>query len=514
MKKFLCVTTILLAVLCFTTGQVTAATTTYTCAVMDDTRLDQRDPAINFGTGTTIKIVGDPASAEVCRALMRFNIPPFITAAQIESATLHLVRKNGDDLAINIHPVTPPEGTKWFEKDLKALDNTTQLVWGATWNSPGGEASTFTWTTPGGDYDAAQSASATIVSTNDIDITTLVADNLDAIRKYGILMKMQDESLDQFCSIYSRDNAGSNPYLELVVDLGLPAGTYMCPTIKDVYIDEQLLETSKFNLNWKTRITISRSSSKGIARGLWQFDIPAEIEDSAIESATMYLSGSEHAQSTKSFNIKLYALDNPFNEETIIWGTLAGGGYDTIVDSTGHLPGTFNGAGTNWYAEIDVTTLMSGNLDKVRNNGMLAKMSDETTSLWQNIASRECFDDTDIPAYLKIVLAEETVISLSSFDAVPANNKVTLQWVTESEIDNAGFNIYRAEAGGEYVKINDTIIAAQGSSTTGATYEFVDKDVQNRETYSYKLEDVDINGTATQHGPVTATPRFVYVFKK
>jgi hypothetical protein len=102
-----------------------------------------------------------------------------------------------------------------------------------------------------------------------------------------------------------------------------------------------------------------------------------------------------------------------------------------------------------------------------------------------------------------------TVINLSSFTATPKIGRVILQWTTESEIDNAGFNIYRAEsADGEYIKINDSLIPAQGSSTQGASYEFTDTDVKKRKTYYYKLEDIDLNGTSTMHGPVSATPRW------
>jgi hypothetical protein len=108
---------------------------------------------------------------------------------------------------------------------------------------------------------------------------------------------------------------------------------------------------------------------------------------------------------------------------------------------------------------------------------------------------------------------DPTAITLSSFDAKPGNGSVTLIWATESEIDNAGFNIYRAGADGKFVKINAEIIPAQGTSASGAAYEFVDDDVQNRKTYNYKLEDVDMNGAATQYGPKTATPRFIYLFK-
>jgi hypothetical protein len=75
-------------------------------------------------------------------------------------------------------------------------------------------------------------------------------------------------------------------------------------------------------------------------------------------------------------------------------------------------------------------------------------------------------------------------------------------------VNNAGFNIYRAEsADGTYQKINDSLIQAQGSPTQGAVYDYVDKDVKNKKTYYYKLEDVEVNGTSTLHGPVSATPK-------
>ncbi|MFC1592131.1 choice-of-anchor Q domain-containing protein [Thermodesulfobacteriota bacterium] len=103
-----------------------------------------------------------------------------------------------------------------------------------------------------------------------------------------------------------------------------------------------------------------------------------------------------------------------------------------------------------------------------------------------------------------------TIITLSSFGATPANNETTVLWTTSSEIDNAGFNLYRAEGEGQYVRINHNLIPAEGAPAEGASYEFVDEDVQNRIQYSYLLEDVDINGVSTMHGPVNALPRLIY----
>ena len=104
-----------------------------------------------------------------------------------------------------------------------------------------------------------------------------------------------------------------------------------------------------------------------------------------------------------------------------------------------------------------------------------------------------------------------TVIKLSQFQALPGDGSVTIVWNTESEIDTAGFNIYRAKEGStEMEKINDSLIPAKGSATAGAEYEYSDDDVKNGVTYIYQLEDVDTNGVATEHQPSKATPRWIY----
>ena len=63
---------------------------------------------------------------------------------------------------------------------------------------------------------------------------------------------------------------------------------------------------------------------------------------------------------------------------------------------------------------------------------------------------------------------------------------------------------------GIILKLILLLIPAQGSSTQGAGYEFIDKNVQNRKTYYYKLEDINLNGVSTFHGPESAMPRLIY----
>jgi hypothetical protein len=106
---------------------------------------------------------------------------------------------------------------------------------------------------------------------------------------------------------------------------------------------------------------------------------------------------------------------------------------------------------------------------------------------------------------------EPTLIQLSSFTATRGLGKVILEWTTESELDNAGFNVLRAESDeGEYVKINAALIPAKGSLTQGASYAFVDSGVRAWKPYWYKIEDLDLAGNSTMHGPVKVSPRLIF----
>src|SRR5262249_49434292 len=98
-----------------------------------------------------------------------------------------------------------------------------------------------------------------------------------------------------------------------------------------------------------------------------------------------------------------------------------------------------------------------------------------------------------------------------SMRAVRYDNGVGLSWQTASEVDNLGFNIYRDE-GGKRIKVNPQLIAGSalkvGAGTTlsaGQSYDWWDNAVAVDGTYG--IEDIDLNGRGTLHGPVSITGR-------
>jgi len=96
-----------------------------------------------------------------------------------------------------------------------------------------------------------------------------------------------------------------------------------------------------------------------------------------------------------------------------------------------------------------------------------------------------------------------TAITLTSFAAKAGNDgSVKLRWETATEINNAGFNIYRARLkDGNYKKINAELIDPKGSEVSGSSYTYTDTPPASG-TYYYKLEDVEYGGATAMHGPV------------
>ncbi|MBN1542820.1 DUF11 domain-containing protein [candidate division KSB1 bacterium] len=87
-------------------------------------------------------------------------------------------------------------------------------------------------------------------------------------------------------------------------------------------------------------------------------------------------------------------------------------------------------------------------------------------------------------------------IQLSSFSASWEQNAVILHWTTESETENMGFDLYRAEtAEGEYIRLNDRMISGAGNSQVSQSYSYLDnKELVAGKTYFYKLADISFNG--------------------
>lgn len=109
---------------------------------------------------------------------------------------------------------------------------------------------------------------------------------------------------------------------------------------------------------------------------------------------------------------------------------------------------------------------------------------------------------------LPIALIAVAALILLLSKQLYAPPQVIVTWETESELDTAGFYLYRSESeGGPYERITDQLIPASPDPNTGGSYSFTDNDVVAGRTYYYELEDIETSGTATRHGPIVVEAR-------
>ena len=107
-------------------------------------------------------------------------------------------------------------------------------------------------------------------------------------------------------------------------------------------------------------------------------------------------------------------------------------------------------------------------------------------------------------AWLTSALLAVAALALGYYARMaPAEATITVEWATASELDTAGFNLYRSESpDGPFTRINDYLIPGSLEPLIGGSYVFTDTDVVAGHTYYYQLEDVETVGTTTRHEPV------------
>jgi len=125
----------------------------------------------------------------------------------------------------------------------------------------------------------------------------------------------------------------------------------------------------------------------------------------------------------------------------------------------------------------------------------------DTTNNWVQVTGVDSFSGFAISGN------DPTGVSLMRFEASVASGAIRLAWETSRERNNAGFNLYRsttAEALG--MQLNEALIPSKvPGGDGGAVYDCLDGTALPGVAYYYTLEDVDLSGNRTAHGPAAIT---------
>jgi len=104
-----------------------------------------------------------------------------------------------------------------------------------------------------------------------------------------------------------------------------------------------------------------------------------------------------------------------------------------------------------------------------------------------NLADLQATADAAVLKYNSSILPVE----LTSFVANVSNGKVNLNWTTETELNNQGFEIQRRTVDGQFSSIG----YVAGNGTTSETKHYSFSDAAEVGEYFYRLKQIDFNGS-------------------
>ncbi|HEX8089311.1 MAG TPA: C25 family cysteine peptidase [Blastocatellia bacterium] len=188
------------------------------------------------------------------------------------------------------------------------------------------------------------------------------------------------------------------------------------------------------------------------------------------------------------------------------------GGSATVVDTTSNVTFFYRRDGTNTWTQIagPVTSPLSGTLNKWSVSWNTSSLVADTYWIKVVVTDNQGNVATDTVHGVNLINCNSiTYVDLMSFGATgDESGQVLLQWKTGYEINNLGFNIYR-EVAGQRARINPSILAGSAllagkvALTAGQSYTWMDRLPSAKEFAQYWLEDVDLKGKTTLHGPIS-----------
>ena len=90
---------------------------------------------------------------------------------------------------------------------------------------------------------------------------------------------------------------------------------------------------------------------------------------------------------------------------------------------------------------------------------------------------------------------------------------IIIQWSTETEVNTAGFNVYRSDSrDGQYDQINDQLIPSSPDPLLGGRYAFTDAQVEAEKTYYYKLEELESTGNRITYDRIVEATAYAQGF--
>jgi len=155
----------------------------------------------------------------------------------------------------------------------------------------------------------------------------------------------------------------------------------------------------------------------------------------------------------------------------------------------------FNGGGKIMYKYSSINSINFPTTE-TRLNPFDTENYQDVTSTKQNFTSEVAIlftvDHTDHEWTSVLAGTEPLPVELSAFNAVALEDKVILNWRTETEVSNYGFDIERLVENSEWETLG--FVEGHGNSNSPKDYSFIDHNIYMSGQYNYRLKQIDNDG--------------------
>lgn len=223
--------------------------------------------------------------------------------------------------------------------------------------------------------------------------------------------------------------------------------------------------------------SVSQNSSN---QAIGRFALSGNIENAYLAGASIKLNGSR----TGASNFKLwYSADASFSSgsDVQLGSTVAAdpGDGNSVTFSSFLSPIIGTSAGY-FFITCDVASDATGTIQAVLvNNSSLTLLGGTLLGTITNAALSSA--------------AAPLPVELSSFSAAVAGKSVVLNWRTETEVNNYGFDVERSSDKNSWNTIG--FVHGNGNSNSPKQYSFADNSVSGAGKYFYRLKQMDNDGT-------------------
>ena len=212
-----------------------------------------------------------------------------------------------------------------------------------------------------------------------------------------------------------------------------------------------------------------------------------------------------------------YSTDGGSNWTTVEGNLGADNGFSPSVRSVALLPQPgLDQPQTTYYVGTSIGVYSTTSLDGANTNWTQEGASEIGDVVVDQVQARAQDGRVIVGTHANgtYSISEPIPVELTGFDATVSGQSVRLQWSTASETNNAGFEVEHKYQDGSFSSLG--FVEGQGTTTGPQTYEYTVTDELSPGRHTFRLKQLDTDGTAqySDSVQVTLSPQGQYTLTK